>query len=69
MRDDKKLKIEQLAASDYEKSEIYRMLGMSKTPSDPVEKKQCFINYAIARGEMIEANRALKDALNGGLSA
>ena len=64
MDEAKKVKIEQLAATAHEKSERYKMLGTMNMPSEPEAKRQSAIEYAIARGEMIEANRALEDALN-----
>jgi hypothetical protein len=64
MKEEKKIKIEQLAATAHDKSEKYKMLGMMNTPSEPEAKKQSAIEYAVARGEMIEANRELEDALN-----
>jgi hypothetical protein len=60
----KKIKIEHLAAIAYEKSARYRLLGMLNVPSEHDEKKKSAVEYAVARGEMIEANRALEDALN-----
>ena len=64
MDESKKLKIEQLAATAHDKSERYKMLGMMNMPSDPGAKKRSAIEYAIARGEMIEASRALEGAFN-----
>jgi len=64
MNEAKKVKIEQLAATAHAKGERYRMMGMMNTPTEPAAKKQSAIEYAAARGEMIDANRALEDALN-----
>ena len=65
MDEEKKVKIEQLAATAHDKSERYKMIGMMNTPNEPDAKKQSAVEFAIARGEMIEANRALEDALKG----
>lgn len=64
MNEEKRAKIERLAATAHDKSEKYRMIGMMNTPSEPDAKKKSAIEYAVARDEMIEANRALEDALN-----
>ena len=55
--------LRQLAATAHDKGERYKMLGMMNTPSDPDEKKQSAIEYAIARGEMIDASNALRTRL------
>jgi hypothetical protein len=64
MTEEKRLEIEQLAADAYDKRQRYEALSMANTPSDPEEKKAAKIAYALAKRELIEANRALEDALN-----
>lgn len=64
MDEAKKVKIEQLAATAYDKHERYSMMRMMNTPTEPAAKKQSAIELAVACGEMIEARRALEDTLN-----
>ncbi len=64
MNEEKRCEIERLAADANDKRMRYKVLGMMNTPSDPEVMKAASVEYALARREMIEANRALEDALN-----
>lgn len=64
MDEEKKLKIEQLAAIAHDKSERFKIMGMMNTPTEPAEKRKSAVEYAVARAEMIDANRALENALS-----
>ena len=64
MDEEKKVKIERLAAIAHDKSERFKVMGMMNTPTEPANKRQIAVEYAVARGEMIDANRSLEDALN-----
>ena len=64
MNEEKRCEIERLAADAHDKRLRYEGLGMMNTPSEPEAIKASSVEYALARREMIEANRALEDALN-----
>jgi hypothetical protein len=36
---------------------------MMSAPSDIIARKQCVIEYALAQAELLEAERALEDAI------
>ena len=64
MNEEKRCEIERLAADSHDKRLRYEGLGMMNTPSEPQARKTAAVEYALVRREMIEANRALEDALN-----
>jgi hypothetical protein len=64
MDEEKRRKIEILAADAHDKRVRYEGRQMMNTPSDPEERKKNAIAYAIAQAEMIEANRLLEDGMN-----
>jgi len=64
MNEEKRCEIERLAIEAHDKRLRYETLGMMNTPTDPEMRKATAVEYALARREMIEAIRALDDALN-----
>ena len=64
MDEAKRCEIERLAADSYDKRMRYRSIGMMNAPTSYDEQKALAIEVAIARREMIEADRLLEDALN-----
>ena len=64
MDEAKKVKIEQLAATAHDKRVRYDAMGMMNTPDNAAERTKAAIAYALCKGELYEANRALEDALN-----
>jgi hypothetical protein len=64
MNEEKRCEIERLAGDAHDKRMRYEGLGMMNTPSEPEARKATAVEYALARRKMIEANRALEDALN-----
>lgn len=64
MNETKRCEIERLAADAHDKRIRLESLGMMNTPSEPDARKAAAVEYAIARGEMIESNRALEYAIN-----
>jgi len=65
MNEQKRCEIEMLASHAHNKRLRYEKLGIMNVPIDPEARKLAAIEYALARREMIEANRALEDAING----
>lgn len=64
MNEEKRCEIERLAADANDKRMRYEAKRMMNTPSEPEARKAAAVEYALAKREMIEANRALEDALN-----
>jgi len=64
MDEEKRCEIERLAEDANDKRLRCEVLGMMNTPSEPEARKAGAVKYALARREMIEASRALGDALN-----
>jgi hypothetical protein len=64
MTEEKRIMIIRLTKDAHDKRMAYEALGMANTPSDPEEKQSASIAYALAQREMIEADRALNDAIN-----
>lgn len=60
---DIRCEIERLAADAHDKRTRYEALGMMNTPADPEARKAAAIEYALARREFLEADRALENAL------
>jgi hypothetical protein len=63
MNEEKRRKIEILAAIAHEKRTRWVNLGMINTPSDPNEREKTSVAYAVSRAEMIEATRLLEEAM------
>jgi hypothetical protein len=64
MDEAKRRKIEILAADAHDKRMRYEGHQMMNTPSDSEERKKAAVAYAVAKAEMIEANRLLEDEMN-----
>lgn len=64
MNEEKRCEIERLDADAHDKLLRYEGLLMMNAPSELEAQKAAAVEYALARREMIEANRALEDALN-----
>jgi len=64
MDEGKRREIERLSAEAHDKRMRYEAFGMMNTPNEPGARKASAVEYALARREMIEASRALEDALN-----
>jgi hypothetical protein len=64
MSEEKRCEIERLAADAHDKALRFEGLGMMNMPYEPEARKAAAVEYALAKREMIKANRALEDALN-----
>lgn len=64
MNEEKRCEIERLAADAHDKMVRLESIGMMNTSNEPEARKKRAIEYALAQRELIEANRALQDALN-----
>lgn len=61
---DTRCEIERLAAEAHDKKMRFQALAMMNTPQDYEERKKAAIEYALAQREMVEACRALENAIN-----
>lgn len=60
MDEDKKYRIAVLAEDAHVKRETFLALGMMNTPATPDQKVQARMRYEIARAEMLEAEKLLR---------
>lgn len=64
MYEKKQIALAILAELCFEKSERFRNLSMMNTPTEWKERKKAAIELANAKAEMMQAQQALKNAIN-----
>jgi len=64
MTEEKKTEITRLALEAHKTSERLKAIGMQNTAQSPEEKEKQAVEYALARAEMMEADRLLTNAIS-----